>query len=596
MVADKRKDIPTPNSPNFDLRSREELMRFMGRMGDRLDRAVTLRDLQEAGMIELRPGWQNGGGLEPPIIGPGPGPGSSAPPPMPTGLLLTGAISHVFIEHDPPRFTNGGGYARTLVYGVPVAAGDPLPTFSDAELLCDFQGTVFAYPSNPSRSWRIWIKWQSKAGLLSQPAGGTNGAAVETGRDVRELLDAVTEAALDPLAPYTKFAVRAGLFYVASDTGPTDAPLFAVVTNPIVVGGVPVPAGVYMADAFIMNGTITNAKIANLAVDDAKIATLSAGKIIAGSIAVGQYIQSTGFVSGTSGFGWRIDGDGLAELNQAVVRGGIYAAYGAIGGIVIDNDDIHSTNYNAGTGVGFRLGADGTLNMPNGSVTASKINVSSLSAVSATLGNVNAGSVRNGPFTGYGWPAAGSGPGFYLGPEGFLIGNANDGKYVQIGADGNIYMPGMYVENGQLYFQQANVIDTNNIVIGAVTIGLSSTGTDDANVYVTVPAGENWNILVVASYLQSSNVFASVGGAPAKDCVRTSTLSVDGVVTDTLPLQVTTVALSVLFGEYYYFTQVSTYKALTLGAGFHTINAHCAYDTYPLYDTPISLIGYAFKR
>jgi hypothetical protein len=36
-----------------------------------------------------------------------------------------------------------------------------------------------------------------------------------------------------------------------------------------------VPVGVYMADAFVQNGTITNAKIANLAVDNAKIANLS---------------------------------------------------------------------------------------------------------------------------------------------------------------------------------------------------------------------------------------------------------------------------------------------------------------------------------
>jgi hypothetical protein len=38
---------------------------------------------------------------------------------------------------------------------------------------------------------------------------------------------------------------------------------------------VTVPVGVYMADTFIQNGTISNAKIANLAVDTAKIADLS---------------------------------------------------------------------------------------------------------------------------------------------------------------------------------------------------------------------------------------------------------------------------------------------------------------------------------
>lgn len=594
-MAETRKDIPTPESSNFNARMREAVMTYMGKLGDKLDRGVTIRDLLGAGMITLRPGWQNPGTTQPPIVGPGPGPGSTAPPPTPTGFALTGAISHVIIEHDAPTYTNGGGHARTRVYGIPVPAGDPLPTFADAVELCDFTGAVFAYASNPSQNWRMWICWQSRAGTLSSPAGGLNGLAVDTGADVRTLLDAVTAAALDPAAPYSKFAVRAGLFYVASDTGPTDAPLFAVVTNPIVVGGVLVQPGVYMADAFIMNGTITNAKIANLAVDDAKIASLSAGKIRAGSIDVGEYIQSTGFVSGATGVGWRIDGAGNLEASNAILRGLIYASGGTIGGIVIDAHEIRSSNYNAGTGVGFSLRDDGTLNLPNGSITAGDLNVTSLSAISATLGDVSAGSVRNGAFTGYAWPAAG-GQGFYLGPQGFLIGNANDGRYVSIGADGNIFMPGMKVENGVLYFQQANAIDTNNIVIGAVTIGLSATGTDDASIFLTVPPGETWNILLVASYLQSNNVTASVGGSAAEECVRTSTLSIDGSVIETLPLQVTTNALSPIFGVYYYYTQVSTYKAITLGAGSHSINAHCAYDTWPLYDSPVSLIGYAFKR
>jgi len=594
-MAETRKDIPTPGSSNFDTRMREAMMTYMGKLGDKLDRGVTIRDLLDAGMITLRPGWQNGGSNLPPVVGPGPGPGGSGPPPTPTGLTLTGAVSHIIIECDPQRYTQGGGHARTRVYGIPVPAGGPEPTFADAVEICDFDGTVFAYASNPSQNWRIWIRWQSRAGLLSPPAGGLHGQPVETGKDVRTLLDAVTAAALDPGAPYTKFAVRAGLFYVASDTGPTDEPIFAVVTNPIVVGGVLVPAGVYLADAFIMNGTITNAKIANLAVDDAKIATLSAAKIISGSIDVGQYIQSTNFISGSGGQGWRIDGAGNLEASNAILRGLIYASGGTIGGIVIDAHEIRSSNYNAGTGVGFSLRDDGTLNLPSGSITAANLNVTSLSAISATLGNVRAGSVRNGDFTGYNWPAAG-GTGFYLGPEGLLIGNANDGRYVRITDQGNIYMPGMYVENGQLYFQQANVIDTNNIVIGAVTIGLSATGTDDASIFFTVPPGETWNILLVASCMQSTNVIASVGGSAAEDCVRTSTISIDGAVVETLPLQNTTSALSPIFGPYYYFSQLSTYKALSLGAGAHSINAHCAYDTYPLYDSPVSIIGYAFKR
>lgn len=592
MAADRRKDIPTPSAGNYDARMREEMMRGLGRMGDRFDRFVTVGDLSTAGVIIVDPNWQGGGNV-PPIVGPGTGPGSNLPPPMPTGFEVSAGIANLIIEHDPPVYTNGGGHARTLVYGAKVAnPGDPLPTFANASPLCDFTGAVGAYPTEPATTWRLWIKWQSRSGLLSVPAGGTNGLSAETGQDVSNLINALTAAAEDPSSPYTKLALRADLIYVASETGPTDAGLFSVVTTPITNNGVVVPVGVYMRDLFVMNGVITNAKIGNLAVDNAKIASVSAAKITAGSIQVGEYIESTGFVSGSVGY--RIDGIGNAEFSNAIVRGTVVANAGFVGGIVIDSNAVRSANYNALSGVGFRLGADGTLKLPNGSITAGSISVSSLSAITATLGDVAAGSVRGGAFTGFGWPA--SGGGFYLGPSGLLLGNFNTGQWFEALSNGEISMPGMRVTGGVLQFQQAAAIDTNNIVIGAVTIGLSGAGTDDATVFLTVPPGETWNILVVASYAQSNNVVASVGGSAAESCVRTSTLKVDGVVIETLPLQEVTRALSVFFGPYYYYTQVSTYKALSLGSGFHTLKAECAYDTYPLYDSSVSLIGYAFKR
>jgi hypothetical protein len=395
MATDRRKDIPTPKAGNYDDRMREEMMRGLGRMGNRFDRFVTVGDLSESGVVVVNPNWQGGGNV-PPITGPGTGPGNNLPPPTPTGFLVTGGITRIVIEHDTPSYTNGGGHARTLVYGKLMSPGDPLPTFANALPLCDFSGAVGAYPAEPASTWRMWIKWQSRAGALSQPAGGVNGLEVKTGEDVSKLIDALTAAAEDPTAPYTKLALRADLIYVASETGPTDAGLFSVVTTPITNNGVTVPVGVYMRDLFVMNGVITNAKIGSLAVDNAKIASVSAAKITAGSVSVGEYIESTGFVSGPSGVGWRIDGVGNLEASNAVLRGTIVATAGAIGGIVIASDAIRSSNYNAGTGVGFRLGADGTLVMPNGSITvgkiaagavvASNINVSTLSAITANVG------------------------------------------------------------------------------------------------------------------------------------------------------------------------------------------------------------------
>ncbi len=126
--------------------------------------------------------------------------------------------------------------------------------------------------------------------------------------------------------PSSSFAIRADRFYIANPSGPGIAPSmpFIVQATPTTINGVEVPVGVYMRDAFIQNGTITNAKIANLAVDDAKIANLSVGKLTAGSLSVGEWIASSNFVSGQQG--WAIWGNGHAELGAASIRGQLAAS------------------------------------------------------------------------------------------------------------------------------------------------------------------------------------------------------------------------------------------------------------------------------
>lgn len=127
-------------------------------------------------------------------------------------------------------------------------------------------------------------------------------------------------------APTSAFIIRADSFSISNPAGPGISPItpFTVVTTATTINGVAVPVGIYADAAFFLNGSIVNAKIANAAIDDAKIANLSAAKITAGSIAVGEYLQSTGYVTGTSG--WRITGNGVAEFAAASVRGQLTAS------------------------------------------------------------------------------------------------------------------------------------------------------------------------------------------------------------------------------------------------------------------------------
>jgi hypothetical protein len=169
-------------------------------------------------------------------------------------------------------------------------------------------------------------------------------------------------ASTGPTGAGSTFEVRSNKFVIAAETGGAAGFVpFQVLTAPTVIDGVTLPAGAYATNAFIQNLQVTNGKIANLAVDDAKIASLSAAKITAGSIAVGQYIQGTGYVAGSAG--WRINGDGTAELNNVVVRGTVYAAAGLIGGNTIDATSIHSGTTGYGTGSGFYLGSNGTMSL-----------------------------------------------------------------------------------------------------------------------------------------------------------------------------------------------------------------------------------------
>ena len=144
----------------------------------------------------------------------------------------------------------------------------------------------------------------------------------------------------------------------------------------------------------------------------------------------------------------------------------------------------------------WSLGGSGT------KITGAGITTPSLSALSATLGDVSAGSVRGGAYAGYGWPAAGVGGGFYLGPSGLLMGSANDGRYVQITSAGNFNAPGMNINDGVLTISQLNVIKTANIAGNAVTTSASAktaAGVFTVSVNLWVPAGEYMDISGIAS-------------------------------------------------------------------------------------------------
>lgn len=308
--------IPAPPGPDAGL---AELREYIARLhtwlvareplagGGVLDKFLTGRNALELGIGSLSIGSQLAGGSGDLIV-PGSAtynPADKSQPDEIAGLTVTPGVSFFFVEIQAPTYNQGGGNGRTVIYAATYSGTGPLPTFANAVEVYQIFGraTIAVIDAEPGVQMHFWAKAETRAGVLqADPTGGTNGVSAVCG-----LIDGATH--IEALS-------------------------------------------------------VGTAQIDNLAVTDAKIVSLSVAKLTAGSLAVGEYAQSTGFVTGTSG--WQIKGDGTAEFSGVIVRGAIYATSGEFGGVTINgaltmNTSGHikggQTAYD--TGAGFFLGYSG---------------------------------------------------------------------------------------------------------------------------------------------------------------------------------------------------------------------------------------------
>lgn len=216
-MSDLPTDLPkVPENLDPDLRKllvrlREAVQVGSGFRSGADDRWVRVRDLSDAVFRERASIGSGSGGS--PVPGPPGPPGAPAPgttpdptpPPTPSGLVATALFSHIFIEWDPPIYSQGHGHGQTNIYGAVYSGTGPLPTFSNAELIGTAPGalTQYAHPSELGVQWHIWIKWQSRDGYEStSPAGGTNGVTATVGKiGDTDLVDEIIRARhlLNPL-------------------------------------------------------------------------------------------------------------------------------------------------------------------------------------------------------------------------------------------------------------------------------------------------------------------------------------------------------------------------------------------------------------
>jgi hypothetical protein len=179
--------------------------------------------------------------------------------------------------------------------------------------------------------------------------------------------------------------------------------------------------------------------------------------------------------------------------------GSVTASSGSIGGNAIDATGIQSPGY-AAPSTGWRLQSDGRI--------------------------FAHGAINGGSYTGYAWPATGTG--YHISKDGALFGNATPGqggRYFQI-LNGDVYAPQFSIVGGVANFAgalnaasgsfagalsaatgtfsgtlTAQVVQTANIVGAAVTNAFSATGAADPNtgpsVVVNVASGDR-SIIIIA--------------------------------------------------------------------------------------------------
>lgn len=155
----------------------ENVELLTGQRGDRLDKAVTYRELAALGLSTLR---QGAGG----VFAPGKNPELFPPgqmefPHAPVNVIANGAFHTVLVEWDPPKYR---GHAHAEIWRAEVN------NQSDAVLVGTTSANLFSDAIGKGAKFYYWVRFVNGADNKG-PFQGGNGVVAETSRDVQDILD-----------------------------------------------------------------------------------------------------------------------------------------------------------------------------------------------------------------------------------------------------------------------------------------------------------------------------------------------------------------------------------------------------------------------
>jgi hypothetical protein len=241
-------------------------------------------------------------------------------------------------------------------------------------------------------------------------------------------------------------------------------------------------------------------------VDDAKIANLSAGKIKAGAISAGEYIQSADYVAGVQG--WRIatlvGGDGFFEMRGNAVFGGTIFSYaGVLGGFTIGTSYIRSSSYVLGAS-GLSLGADGT-----GQIGGLQIATTYIQSQNYVAGVSGFRLTYNGDLLGPGFSISG-GTATFSGTLSAATGTFAGALSAATGTFAGSLSAATGTFSGTLTAAAVNAVDSINIAGNAVTIPVSTSASSSFNMDA---GGENTMATLPTFTSKGGQVIINFGGA-----------------------------------------------------------------------------------
>ena len=266
-------------------------------------------------------------------------------PPAPLNLVAAGSMTAIVLTWSGVNYNTGYAYTEVWRASADNLGASVLIGTATAGMYADAVGSDAAH-----------YYWVRMVNVLNDkgPFNATAGVAGSTSPDLAYVFSQLTAA-----------------YGVSSD-----APFFQLTSN-TTINGVVIPAGTYIKEAKIFNGSITNAKIGALAVDAAKIAdatiinakiadatietakikdanittakigtaAITTAKIADGNITnakIGNTIQSAAYQSGSAG--WKIDKTGAMEMNNATFRGTLDVGGSSGSRVKITSDKIEVYN------------------------------------------------------------------------------------------------------------------------------------------------------------------------------------------------------------------------------------------------------------